>query len=299
MPLSKEDKERAEQQKTQIAAAVKVATVTAAKKKGAVLPAPWKGGELTSKRKKIFIFGHQGTGKDYFLKAPLRAGHRIFVISTDDGGNGIETVINAVRNTVPPEVLDNIQGIDLSKQEQISLLFSDTPQYIKDFDPTIIVLDGVSGMQAAVDQYVLEHESKEMKDSEMRDAGLVAGKQDWQGIARGTRNNLIDFQSWEPNGHGVHKIATSLQNEKMDKLVERGRIGPLLDGKARDTAGVGFGIVFQTYKQKVDDRLKYFYRFSADSDKYMVKCRGYDLPETMEADPEKVWEILTGEKPIY
>jgi len=68
---------------------------------------------------------------------------------------------------------------------------------------------------------------------------------------------------------------------------------PLVHGSGRALMGPAFDVILETYKEEEDGKIKYYYRCEGSSSKHTLKSRGWPLEPVMEADPVKVWSILT------
>ena len=257
------------------------------------------GRDLISAYKKLLAWGHSGDGKSYLLLGPLLAGEKLLVGSADFGGQGLTTIVEALKKLKKEDLLDNIKGCDLTTYEEVVTFVEDPGQFfegLEAFGPTANVLEGFSGFQIdLLDEYILSFESKEMKDNEMRDAGLVSSRQDWAGMKRGTMRVMRKFLALNIGNTPQHKIVTALGGKQgMNELTKTTEQTPLIQGSSRDLIGAGFDLVVRCFSKEANGDLKYFYHTGADKSKYAVKTRGVDLPNEMPADPLKLWQALTG-----
>ena len=271
--------------------------------KGARKVAPkartYTGRDLVSEYKKLLAWGHSGDGKTHLLLGPVLAGERLLVGSADFGGQGLTTVVEALKRLKKEDLLDNIRGVDLTTYEEVVTFVEDPGQFfegLETFAPTVDVLEGFSGFQIdLLDEYILSFESKEMKDNELRDAGLVSSRQDWAGMKRGTMRVMRKFLGLNIGSTPQHKIVTALGGKQgMNDLTKATEQTPLIQGSARDLIGAGFDLVLRCASKEVNGKVEYFYHTGADKSKFAVKTRGVELPSIMDADPLKLWSILTG-----
>lgn len=261
------------------------------------------GAELVATRK-IGLVGNSGAGKTYFLKAALLAGCNIAVMSTDLGGNGLATLEGEARVL---GCLDRfhkqVRGFDFTESSKVmgyvagaynDLLCADG------WSPDVEMWDGFSTFnQVTADREVGEPRSQ-------------SGEEDkyayFRKVARKTLHPLELFFAREVGGKRPHKIVTFAADDVKDETGKpTGVIKAMIQGKANKISKLGFDLVLYLYttKSKVLEGGKatfqtvYKYRTGGASDKFPVmKNRGFDLPEIMDADPCVVWEVLTGQKPV-
>jgi hypothetical protein len=266
----------------------------------------YSGADVMESNRKAMFYGGQGTGKTFTALGPLLADLKVLGISTDIGGNGFVTLGNELKRLGRLDLFhENFRGLDLVKYEQVAA-FLEADVGIQEiletgWTPDVLLWDGFSTFQVDMtDEYVLKMESRET-DSQLRGAGLVAGKQDWAAIKRATLRPLRKFLA-KSYGETTHKILTCV--EKVTEDQDSGRvisIGPLVQGSSRDLAGLGFDVIIQTFKTvKMKDKnnpkqgreTKFFYRTADDSDRRVTKSRGFDLEAIMDADPLELWRAL-------
>src|SRR5689334_7362646 len=91
---------------------------------------------------KLLLFGPIASGKTFLIVGLLLEGERVFVVSSDFGGDGLITVKNELRRIGRLDLLANLRGLNLATYEDIAdfwekpLTFAPT---ILDFDPTVIM----------------------------------------------------------------------------------------------------------------------------------------------------------------
>jgi len=276
-----------------------------AQAKAAAKPKPktYSGRDVVSAFKKLLAWGHSGDGKTYLLLGPLLAGEKLLVGSADFGGQGLTTLAEALKVLKKEDLLDNIIGCDLGSYEDVSAFVTNPQEFITDlekFSPTVSVLEGFSGFQIdLLDEYILSFESKEMDDNELREEGLLASRQDWAAMKRGTMRVLRKFLSQQIGEKKQHKIVTALAGKQdINALTKRSEQTALIQGSARDLIGAGFDLVVNCFSEEKDGKLQYFYRSVGEKSKYAVKSRGIAMPPVIPADPFRLWKLLVGENNV-
>ncbi len=255
---------------------------------------------------KLLIYGHSGSGKTYFIVGLLEAGERVLVLSTDFGGNGLVTVVNALKRRGKVDLLKNLRALDLATFEDITGFFDNPVEYfpgLLEFDPTVLMWEGFSFYNIGIlDEYILSMAPGAEGAGEMRHEGWTHTKQDWQGMKRGTVRGLGKFMAWTlPNGKSPHKIVTCLEAQPdVDDLTQKSLRSVLVHGTGKSLMGPAFDAVIETFKdeKKNGDNtvVEFKYRCEGASDKFLVKSRGFDLQPIEPAEPERIWKVLTGKE---
>lgn len=249
---------------------------------------------------KVLLFGAIAAGKTYFYLGPLLNGEKVFVLSTDFGGDGLITLVNALVEMKREDLIPNIKGLNLSNYEDLAEFWDDPLAFaptLETFDPTVFGWEGTSAFNIdMLDEYILSMAPGAANSGELRHAGFTHTTQDWQGMKRGTMRQFRKALAFAlPNGKRLHKIVTSHESKPQNnELTNKTERGPLIQGSARDLVGGGFDVVLQCFKEDKGEEIGYKYRAVGASDKYAVKNRGFKLKGVMDADPAKVWGILTG-----
>ena len=253
---------------------------------------------------KLLVYGHSGSGKTFVIVGCLIHGERVLVLSTDFGSNGLKTVKNELRKRGKLNLLNNLRVLDLASYEDIEAFLKDPTPFVPDlaeFDPTVLVWEGFSTFNIDIlDEYILSHAPSAEGAGELRRAGLAHNKQDWQGMKRGTVRGLRYFFAFVlPNGKQVHKILTCLEAQpETDELTQKTQRSVLVHGTGKSLMAPGFDVIIEVFKEESKDGLvNYFYRCDGDSQKYLLKNRGFELKPVEPADPVRLWSILT-DKPI-
>jgi hypothetical protein len=264
------------------------------------------GHELISSRK-IGLVGEAGTGKTHFLLGPILAGKNVFVMSTDLGGNGLATIEGALRELGEEERFEKqVRGADFSKVSAVMgyLAGKYDDQILADgWIPHVECWDGFSTFNVVtVDRAVYN------PDDVSKDARFVH----WGNVARNTLHPAEMFFARKIGDYLPHKIITFAEKtrEEKDKKtgVETEKVEAYIQGGAKDVVKLGFDLMMHLFSKEVAEKdpadpsgnkkrrvTKFYYRTGGASLKYPVKNRSFkELPELMEADPAKVWDILTG-----
>ncbi len=261
---------------------------------------------------KILLQGQTGSGKTFAIVGLLQTLNRdgkptkVYVASTDIGGNGLRSVKAELRNLGLEHLLDNVQWVEFSTYEEFSA-FTTSPENTVEinggsfwaWDPDVIVWDGASNFQESLAwRYVMDLDPIAKESSESRDAGIQAGIVEYGQLRRITILQIDRFMMiHNPNGKKIHKLTTVLLDDgKESKLTKETKQGPLIIGGARDYMGPAFDIIITTLaSQPPGSKIPtYLYRCEIGG-KSVAKVRGQALPaEYMsKADMKGLWTYLT------
>lgn len=241
----------------------------------------------------LLLFGEYGSGKTFTVIGLLLLGMKVLVLNTDFGKNGINTVKSYFKDH--PEhahLLKNLRIVDLDLQGFMG--FCRTPDTIVEdvytWDPDVLFWDGATAFQQA------DLEAEICGNDFLRESSDWA---DWRKTRNGTifplmklmeQHNLTTGKRWS-------KVVTTLEKESMDKrrsaspdekrkgldlIPGSEKRGPMLHTEARDIAGAGFDIIFQSLKQTIGDKEKFL--FQSRGKELMVRDRGFNFPARMDAD---------------
>jgi AAA domain len=245
----------------------------------------------TDDKVKVMLFGGLGTGKTKFLEGPIESGERLLVMSTDFGNNGLLTVKNSLRRKGKANLLEtNLLNIDLGEYKDV-IGFLDNPlEYIPDlhlFDPTGLAWDGFSTFNS---DYLDEYSEKENEFRSLGDDKFGH----WYDVKRATLRVLRKFfQFVHPDGRNLYKIMTTIEAKpdvnEYTQVTER---APLIQGGAKEFTGGGFDLVMQCFKEDKDGKERFYYRTAGA--KFAIKNRDFDLKPIEDADPARIWGVLTG-----
>lgn len=260
---------------------------------------------------KVMSYGPPGAGKTNLILGMLLNGERVYVVNTDMGGNGLGTIKRRLKKMGRADLLANIAFADFSTYEEFQA-FIENPEVVNsdtfklwDFNPTVLVWEGVSFWQIALlDEEVLSHASV-AKDGqsnvELRNEGMFAERADWNVIRRltiRTANHFLNIHN-PYTGDRVSKYCTFQESEpeKDDKgkLVINGKVKPLIYTAANTLMGAGFDLIVQLVARNkgigADSSTDFLYRTLAN-DRVYGKNRAFDVPPEMPADPEDLWKRL-------
>jgi hypothetical protein len=253
--------------------------------------------DVTADWFKLGFFGPPGSGKTFFLLGPLLAGERVFVITTDFGGNGLRTIKEELRRRGKPELLDNLANIDISDWKSLESVLDGIndvmiggEKTLWQWRPTMFVLEGMSNAQMNhLDDYVLGFDGG-TKASEARAAGIDADERDWGRVRREMVKKVNTFLfTHNPDGTFVHKVITFYEGEpKEDKITKEIKPNVLLQGGIRSFIGGAFDAMIRTRK------LGGKHIYEIDVEKTATKNRGLDLLAQEPGDPLKLWLKITG-----
>jgi len=268
----------------------------------------YKDDEILDPTKRICFFGGVGTGKTYTLFELLELGFKVFYISTDVGGGGIETVELECANNGKTHLLKNLRSVDLNSYEDVKSFLDDpkdTYPAIYDFDPDILFWDGFACFQQVdISEHVgslgvsrSDNNSKGVNGAV--EEGLQMETQHWGQIRNATIRAIAGFMSLHNtvSGKKWHKIVTAHEEVKMVDAKSRGdgkvpmkeQGYPMISGKAFNLFNGAFTTILRTVKSDG----KYWY--SAGDDNKVAKTRGFDLGEDgkMLASMKDLWAKMS------
>ncbi len=227
---------------------------------------------------KILGYGPTESGKTRMLLGLLLHGFKIFVISTDMGGDGLSTVKIALKKLKREDLMENLTGVVLNDYDLVKS-FCDEPAdvfpeiYDEDFD--FLVWDGFSTFQGVnVSEKVGEDikppekidkfgDTKEL--SQGREAGVTFEIMDWGAVKNMTLRNLDNFLKLnnKKTGKVWHKLLTCLEGKNAVRsgdgfngttsYEDNGK--PLIQGAAINFITPAFDIVINT--RKIGEDYKY------------------------------------------
>ncbi len=257
---------------------------------------------------KLLVQGHTGTGKTLFLSGIAQCvgpdGHplRIFVASTDIGGNGLRSVKEQLASVGREDLIANVHYVEFSDYETFAA-FTTNPDDVVDgfwaWDPDVICLDGLANLQEShIWRYILSLDPLAKDAAETRTEGVQAGMAEWGQIRRCTILQIDQFlMLHNPNGKKVHKLVTVLLDDgKESKLTHEIKKGPLILGAARDYIGPAFDAIITAIASSKPGSKDVQYSYRCDiTGNSVAKIRGLKLPEAIlaKADSKALWETLT------
>lgn len=280
-----------------------------------------KGSDDDASTCKILAFGPTGSGKTRMLVGLLLHGLKIFVISTDFGGEGLDTVKLEIKRLGRYELLDNYKFVVLTDYSDVETFVQNPAKiypeiYDDGFD--FLVWDGFTGFQqTTVSDYIgkmtpagADKEGKVVSDG--REAGLVFEQQDWGAMRNATIRPLDKFlKLYNLKTGGVyHKLVTCLEGIKSSKSGSGADARttyvdtkePMLQGAAQRLIGPAFDLILNTRIMapdgKEEGRRAYKYICAGHDLLSGAKTRGLELPPVMEGDMFKLWEMIAEQKGI-
>jgi len=260
----------------------------------------------------IGFMGLPGTGKTKFLADLIEAGAKIFVINTDPGMVGEETILaQCIKNGTKDKFVKNFRGIRLSTYDLVNEFMENPLKFypkLYEFDPDFLVWEGFANwQQTKLSEKVSELYVQEVEDSksgnktisETRSEGFKYETQDWGKIRNGTVNAIDDFlmMNNKATGKQIHHILTLHESVEtiqikteggMAKSEEKASSRPAVQGAGKNFLGGGFALILRT----VRDGDKFYYENSTKT-LGLTKNRGIDLPSgKFPAEPMKVIEAI-------
>lgn len=235
---------------------------------------------------RLLGFGHSGVGKTTAIIAFLEMGMKVFVLSTDVGGDGLNTVRNAL--AARPELLANLMYIHIDDYEPLDAFLEDPvtlggPVYAA-FEPDVQVWDGYTGFQM--------HHVEEYVDGDSSISELQFDIPTWGKIRRASLRELARFMKLRtPSGRKVHKYVTCLESKpKENDLTGERRKAPLIQGTAGSIVEAAFDLIIE---MRLNEKKEFEYRCIGTSG-IAAKSRGYRLNAVEPGDMKKLWAKLTG-----
>lgn len=260
---------------------------------------------------KAMFFGSVGTGKTTVVRGLLELGFKVLVVTTDVGGDGLNSVIIPMRtNNTWDKYRGNLRAVDVSGYEEMKS-FCVSPETvfpdIYEFDPDFIFWDGMSGWQQVdVSEYVgdmMPTRSSGKDVSEARESGLQFEHQDWGQIRNATIRGIDSFCAMrnKKTNRIWHKIVTCHERIVAKPAGQGGGFTeakePLLQGAGGRLALGAFDLVIRTVASSTsftdeDGGKRKFEYVLQPHQNLAAKVRGFNLPSRMDADPVVLFTIL-------
>lgn len=267
---------------------------------------------------KLLFFGQSGSGKTYVIVELLRLGVKVLLLSSDLGGSGTETVINAALNQYP-ELLDE-NGTFSNLKEFIADSYDDVEKFITkpeeacpdiwEFNPDVIFWDGFSNFQTSLLlEKVLDLTNHKRDDaiSDARKEGFQAEAADWGMVKTRTYSFLNAFGAiHNPFTKKVPiKIVTCMMEAKLKgtgNITEGSKVtetrAPKVVGDARIGLPGFFSMIIQTKVTALngEDKGKRKYTYVTQGHEGLnSKNRGFDVPVETESFSD-IWDAVTYKK---
>jgi len=236
---------------------------------------------------KILLFGPSGSGKTHALAALVEAGERLFVVSTEPGGNGLVTLKHFFEALGTPELLTSIFRVDPTTYSACNEILRDPLKAypaLKKFSPTVIVWEGFSTFQLT--QIDLEVMPDMLRPQDRFDY--------WDRIRRGTIRIHDRFLAC---GQGQwHHILTCHEDDPTERegagAADKKRA--LVQGSAKKAVYAGYDLILRMYvEEDLLDASKRTFRYQTGAvDRVEVKNRGFDIPSAGEMDMKEIWKKI-------
>jgi hypothetical protein len=248
--------------------------------------------EVEARYIKGMLFGPWGGGKTFTINALLELGFKVLVLTTDIGGDGLNTVILEQKKKGNAGLLKNIRKVEVEDYEACKSFIDRPETYVPDiyeWDPDWIFWDGFSGFQQ-VD--ISEHVEDAGKQD---DSDLQFEMNQWGQVRNATIrtvSNFLDINN-KQTGRKWHKLLTCQENvrTKPGKAGEgpQDTVSPLLQGAGGILMGAGFDFIWRVVAKTegvgTTAKAKFVYETKPSNERW-AKSRGFEFPETMDANFE-------------
>jgi hypothetical protein len=238
---------------------------------------------------KGMLFGPWGGGKTFTINDMIALGFKVLVLTTDIGGDGLNTVILEQKKRGTPELLKNVKKVEVDDYDACKSFIDKPERYMPDiyeWDPDWIFWDGFSGFQQ-VD--ISEHVEDAGKGD---DSDLQFEMNQWGQVRNATIrtvSNFLDMHN-KVTGKRWHKILTCQENVKTRPGKEGGgpvdTVSPLLQGAGGILMGAGFDFIWRVVAKTKGvgsaARVEYVFETRPSSERWS-KSRGFEFPEIMPA----------------
>lgn len=260
---------------------------------------------------KLMLFGPNGSGKTYLIYYLLNMGYKVFVINTDMGGDGLNSVKIPLRLEGKEELLNNLFCLDLESYDDVDSFLDNPTEFVPEiYDLGIDVMfwDGFSFFQQVhLSEKVYENAtSAPVKDNKgpstaARTSGLQFEQLDWGQIRNGTIRPLSAYLNLHDikNNKLWHKVVTCAESVRTSQEGTRETKTPLLQGAAGILVGHAFDLIIKCKAESVitvgkseDSTPRVYSYVTAGHENLVSKTRGFKLPSSMEANGELLWKTL-------
>lgn len=262
---------------------------------------------------KIGLYGGSGSGKTYGLVDLIcKYDQKLFVLSTDFGGDGLSTVVAELKERGLGHLADtNVTGVTLSSYEEV-IEFTEKPELycadIYDLGIDFLVWDGFSGFQQyQVSEYV--DTLGTIYDSQ----GNLNTQKYWGEIKAASSRpfNRFMYMHNKKDGKLWHKYLTMLVDDKAKEealaattnpadraKVPKDQKAPFVQGGAAKLIEPAFDFFALTTTRSIPDpketgkrTTEFVYKVTA-SDKQKAKVRGVKFDPIIPANMGDVWARL-------
>ena len=258
---------------------------------------------------KALIFGNSGSGKTYIIRALLELGYKVLVLSTDLGGDGLNSIIIPMRTDGTwATYKNNLRSVEIEGYDEVANFLARPESLVPDiydWDPDFLFWDGMTGWQINdVGEKVGDYSVGDKASAAEQD-GLQLNQQKWGQIQRATYRGLSDFCAMrnQKTGKIWHKIATCLETIKSKGAGAGGGFvegrEPYLQGAGGRMAMAAFDLIVRTSIQSSpldeDGSKREFWYILQGHQNLAAKVRGYQLPPKMKADAKELIRLLMGQ----
>lgn len=269
--------------------------------------------DTSSRYIKIGLYGASGMGKTFGLADLVeRHGMRILVLSTDVGGDGLNTLSAELNARGRGDLMDtHVYHVTLSTYEEVSE-FCEKPELffpeVYDVDLDMLVLDGFSGLQQyQIPEYVESLDTVYDKD------GKLNGQRYWGEVRTATSKILNKFlyRHNKKTGKLWSKYVTMLASDAATEAsllsatteAERQKLRkdvkvPFIQGSAAKLIEPSFDFFGYCTTRRIEDPkdstkkiTQYVYRVEP-SEKQRAKVRGCKFDPIIPANMGDVWAAL-------
>lgn len=260
---------------------------------------------------KLLLFGPWGSGKTFSIGDLLCLGYTVYVLCTDLGGEGLNSVRTELRRRKKEALLENLFFIELDNFRDTMNFLEAPERYDPEFytraEDVVLFWDGFSNFQAQhLMEYIGENVAAE-NARELRTEGYQLEIIDWNAVRNATMRALNNFFRLHGPSRAWHKVVTC-QEAVRQKLKPGARIGdqpvvvderrPMLAGQAGLLAGAGFDLIVETrvrnkQQRDEDDAPREYVYITEGSDLLYAKKRGFELPSVMPANMAELWTAVT------
>ena len=246
---------------------------------------------------KLLMFGSSGSGKTYIIRMLLEMGYKVLAMTTDFGGDGLNSVIIPMRREGTwDKFRGNFKSVEIEGYDDV-LSFLQAPETlvpeIYEWDPDFVFWDGLSGWQMIdVGEKVGDYEAGKNASDAERD-GLQMNQQKWGQIQRATMRGISDFLAMrnKKTGRPWHKIVTCMEAIKSKGGGQGGfseTKEPLIQGGASRLVSGFFDVIVRTAITSSpldeDGSKREFHYILQGHQNLAAKVRGFQLPPKMSAD---------------
>jgi hypothetical protein len=245
---------------------------------------------------KGMLFGPWGGGKTFTINHLLELGFKVLVLTTDIGGDGLNTVILDQKQKGNAHLLKNIRKVEVDDYDACVSFIKKPEAYMTDlydWDPDWVFWDGFSGFQQVSISEHVGDQGSEKAEEKGQNTDLQFEMSQWGQVRNATIravSNFLDIHN-KKTGRKWHKILTCQENIRT-KPGKEGEgpvdtVSPLLQGAGGILMGAGFDFIWRVLSktQGVGSKAvsKHVFETKPSHERWS-KSRGFEFPEVMDAD---------------